>query len=179
MPRCGLVFVTWWRIERTLRAHISSHLYLYKADKLQVDGAHSALKSSFSVSVIPYYCFLQYLMKGLNERNMTLSARDSLVDLEHHRRLLEQNVARLRASLQHWQAWEIEYEGMKEEILGLGENAIRADLVVKPASLSIAENTDTCHDRRMWVRMLASQCYQDKIIYYRLKVNSFISIYSR
>lgn len=49
---------------------------------------------------------------------------DRIVDLERHRLQLEQNVAKLRASLQHWQTWEIEYEGMKEEILGLrGENS--------------------------------------------------------
>lgn len=46
--------------------------------------------------------------------------RDSFVDLEKHRLQLKQSVAKLRASLQHWQAWEIEYEGMKEEILELG-----------------------------------------------------------
>ncbi|KAK4692476.1 hypothetical protein P7C71_g4739, partial [Lecanoromycetidae sp. Uapishka_2] len=55
--------------------------------------------------------------------------RDSFVDLEKHRLQLEQNVAKLRSSLQHWQAWEIEYEGMKEDILGLGSDHTQAELV--------------------------------------------------
>ena len=45
---------------------------------------------------------------------------DGLGDLEKRRAALEDNVSRLQASLLHWQAWEIEYEGLKEEILGLG-----------------------------------------------------------
>ena len=55
--------------------------------------------------------------------------RDSFADLEKHRVKLEQNVAKLRSSLQLWQAWEIEYEGMKEEILGLRPRHTQADLV--------------------------------------------------
>ncbi|KAI9682121.1 MAG: hypothetical protein M1817_000175 [Caeruleum heppii] len=40
----------------------------------------------------------------------------SLKDVEHHRQLLEENVASLRKALRHWQVWEAEYEGLKEEI---------------------------------------------------------------
>ena len=58
-----------------------------------------------------------------------IQVRDSLVDLERYRLQLEQNVAKLRASLRHWQTWEIEYEGMKEEILELGEVHPCSDLV--------------------------------------------------
>ena len=58
-----------------------------------------------------------------------IQLRDSLVDLERYRLQLEQNVAKLRASLRHWQTWEIEYEGMKEEILELGEVHPCSDLV--------------------------------------------------
>ncbi len=61
---------------------------------------------------------------------MSESVRDSFLDLERHRLMLEQNVAKLRASLEHWQAWEIEYEGMKEDILGLGDGANSNDLVI-------------------------------------------------
>ncbi|KAI9743621.1 MAG: hypothetical protein M1818_002937 [Claussenomyces sp. TS43310] len=43
--------------------------------------------------------------------------KDSFLDLERHRQLLEANVANLRDSLQHWQTWSAEYEGLKEEIL--------------------------------------------------------------
>ena len=56
--------------------------------------------------------------------------RDSFLDLERRRLQLEQNVARLQTSLRHWQSWEIEYEGMKEEILGLGDDHDEADLVL-------------------------------------------------
>lgn len=58
-----------------------------------------------------------------------IKVRDSLVDLERYRLQLEQNVAKLRASLRHWQTWEIEYEGMKEEILELGDVHPSSDLV--------------------------------------------------
>jgi unconventional prefoldin RPB5 interactor 1 len=43
--------------------------------------------------------------------------KDSFLDLERHRQLLEENVEKLRKSLRHWQLWEAEYEGLKEEIL--------------------------------------------------------------
>ena len=55
--------------------------------------------------------------------------RDSLVDLERYRLQLEENISKLRASLRHWQTWEIEYEGMKEEILELGDVHSSSDLV--------------------------------------------------
>ena len=56
--------------------------------------------------------------------------RDSFVDLERHRLQLEQNVANLQASLRHWQQWEIEYEGLKEEIKDLGDETSQSDLVL-------------------------------------------------
>lgn len=58
-----------------------------------------------------------------------IEVSDSLDDLERYRLQLEQNVAKLQASLHHWQTWEIEYEGMKEEILELGEVHSSSDLV--------------------------------------------------
>lgn len=48
---------------------------------------------------------------------MDHQVKDSFLDLERHRQLLEDNIAKLRKSLQHWQTWEAEYEGLKEEIL--------------------------------------------------------------
>lgn len=56
--------------------------------------------------------------------------RDSFVDLERHRLLLEQNVSKLRASLRHWQQWELEYEGMKEDVLAVPDDHTPVDLVV-------------------------------------------------
>ncbi len=44
------------------------------------------------------------------------TVKDSFLDLERRRRQLEENVAKLRGLLQHWQTWEAEYEGFKEEI---------------------------------------------------------------
>ena len=57
--------------------------------------------------------------------------RDSFVDLERHRLQLEQNISKLRASLRHWQQWELEYEGMKEDILVLPDTFTPFDLVLK------------------------------------------------
>lgn len=55
--------------------------------------------------------------------------RDTLADLEKFRLELERNIAKFRASLRHWQTWQIEYEGMKEEVLELGEVHSSSDLV--------------------------------------------------
>lgn len=59
------------------------------------------------------------------------AARDSFVDLENTRLQLEENIAKLRKSLQYWQTWEAEYEGLKEEILRLGEDHSENELVSK------------------------------------------------
>ncbi len=48
---------------------------------------------------------------------MAQGPKDSFLDLERHRQLLEENIEKLRKSLRHWQLWEAEYEGLKEEIL--------------------------------------------------------------
>ena len=57
------------------------------------------------------------------------STKDSLAELERYRLQLEETVAKLRNSLRHWQTWEAEYEGMKEEIHHLGNNHTDEDLV--------------------------------------------------
>ena len=57
-----------------------------------------------------------------------MSERDTLADLERRRLQLEENVAKLRKSLRHWQQWEVEYEGMKEELLNLGNDQNQGDL---------------------------------------------------
>lgn len=61
--------------------------------------------------------------------NMAQSIKDSFLDLEKHRQLLEDNIAKLRKSLQHWQLWEAEYEGFKEEILAASPPPNREQLV--------------------------------------------------
>lgn len=57
------------------------------------------------------------------------STKDSLAELERYRLQLEESVAKLRRLLRHWQTWEAEYEGMKEEIHHLGDNHTDEDLV--------------------------------------------------
>jgi len=58
-----------------------------------------------------------------------MDVKDSFVDLERHRLRLEENLVKLRQTLQHWQTWEAEYEGLKEEILAAGGEASSTDLV--------------------------------------------------
>lgn len=50
---------------------------------------------------------------------MAQPIKDSFLDLERHRQLLEENIEKLRKTLRHWQMWEAEYEGLKEEILSV------------------------------------------------------------
>lgn len=57
-----------------------------------------------------------------------MDASRQLSDMEKTRMELEQNVSKLRASLRHWQQWEIEYEGMKEELLSLNDQHTQKDL---------------------------------------------------
>ncbi|SLM33791.1 Domain of unknown function DUF3835 [Lasallia pustulata] len=45
----------------------------------------------------------------------------NFTDLENQRLQLEENVAGLRKSLQYWQTWEAEYEGLKEEFIAFGQ----------------------------------------------------------
>ena len=55
---------------------------------------------------------------------------DGFVSVERQRLRLEDNVAALRKSLQHWRTWEAEYEGLKEEISGLGKKPAKTKLVI-------------------------------------------------
>ena len=50
---------------------------------------------------------------------MTLEVTKDVEIVERQRILLEDNLAKLTRSLRHWQTWEAEYEGLKEEILAL------------------------------------------------------------
>ncbi|KAK7550039.1 Prefoldin subunit-domain-containing protein [Phyllosticta citricarpa] len=52
---------------------------------------------------------------------MSAEARDHLSDLERQRLRLEDQLEQLRKSLRHWQTWDAEYEGLKEEIQALQE----------------------------------------------------------
>ena len=60
---------------------------------------------------------------------MAQPLKDSFLDLEKHRQLLEANIEKLKQSLRHWQTWEAEYEGLKEEILAAEPPPNRVQLV--------------------------------------------------
>ncbi|KAK0113622.1 hypothetical protein ONS95_013867 [Cadophora gregata] len=60
---------------------------------------------------------------------MAQAVKDSFLDLERHRQLLEENIEKLRKSLLHWQIWEAEYEGLKEEILSAKSTPTREELL--------------------------------------------------
>jgi unconventional prefoldin RPB5 interactor 1 len=53
----------------------------------------------------------------------------SLNDLERQRIQLEGNVRKLQESLYHWRTWEAEYDGLKEEIGSLSEDAAAEDFL--------------------------------------------------
>lgn len=65
---------------------------------------------------------------------MAQATKDSFLDLERYRLQLEDNIAKLRKSLQHWQTWDAEYDGLKEEILSVEPTPNREELI------SIARN---------------------------------------
>ncbi|GAQ08046.1 hypothetical protein ALT_5367 [Aspergillus lentulus] len=52
-----------------------------------------------------------------------------LQDLERQRLELEDNLLKLQESLYHWRTWEAEYDGLKEEISNLGDNATTTDFL--------------------------------------------------
>lgn len=69
------------------------------------------------------------------QRNQTIPTpaamapiKDSFLDLERHRQLLEDNVEKLRNALLHWQLWEAEYEALKEDVDALGPDASPEDV---------------------------------------------------
>ncbi|RHZ60098.1 prefoldin-like protein [Aspergillus thermomutatus] len=54
---------------------------------------------------------------------------DHLQDLERQRLELEGNILKLQESLYHWRTWEAEYDGLKEEINDLNDNATTSDFL--------------------------------------------------
>lgn len=54
--------------------------------------------------------------------------KDHFIDLERHRRLLEENVAKLRRALDHWRMSDAEYEQLKDEVEALPEPGSHDDL---------------------------------------------------
>ena len=58
----------------------------------------------------------------------------TLDEMEAQRQQLEENVAKLRKSLQHWRTWDAEYEGLKEELQTDVSVESEADCVRRPNS---------------------------------------------
>lgn len=56
------------------------------------------------------------------------SVKDHFIDLERHRRQLEENVAKLQKALDHWRMSDAEYEQLKDEVEALPSPASRDDL---------------------------------------------------
>ncbi|KAK7744079.1 hypothetical protein SLS53_003597 [Cytospora paraplurivora] len=56
------------------------------------------------------------------------TVKDHFLDLERHRRQLEDNVEKLRKALTHWRMCDTEYEELKEEVEAIPEPLDRADL---------------------------------------------------
>jgi unconventional prefoldin RPB5 interactor 1 len=56
------------------------------------------------------------------------SVKDHFLDLERHRRQLEENVEKLRKAITHWRMCHADYEELKEEVEAISGPADRADL---------------------------------------------------
>lgn len=55
------------------------------------------------------------------------SVKDHFLDLERHRRQLEENVEKLRKAITHWRMCDADYEELKEEVEAISGPADRAD----------------------------------------------------
>jgi unconventional prefoldin RPB5 interactor 1 len=75
-----------------------------------------------------------------------------LTEIERQRRLLEENVQKLRQSLKHWQIWEAEYEGLKEELVATGPEELTAEVVA-----DICKSYDAALVTEKEIRDLAGQ----------------------
>jgi unconventional prefoldin RPB5 interactor 1 len=56
------------------------------------------------------------------------SVRDHFLDLERHRRQLEENVEKLRKAITHWRMCDADYEELKEEVEAISGSPSRPDL---------------------------------------------------
>lgn len=56
------------------------------------------------------------------------SIKDHFLDLERHRRQLEENVEKLRKAITHWRKCDADYEELKEEVEAISGPVDRADL---------------------------------------------------
>ncbi|KAL2427159.1 hypothetical protein ABEF95_009469 [Exophiala dermatitidis] len=78
---------------------------------------------------------------------------EALARVEQQRTELESNIAKLRKALRHWQTLEIDYEGLKEEFLGLPDDASAEDCLqaardFKPESVDDKELQELLTDSK-------------------------------
>ncbi len=66
---------------------------------------------------------------------MDANLREKFSALERHRLRLEVSIQHFRETLQQWQTWEVEYEGLKEEIAGVAGEPTGEELVPEKPSL--------------------------------------------
>jgi len=67
---------------------------------------------------------------------------DTLNRIEEKRIVLEENVAKLRKALRHWQTLELDYEGLKDEFQGLSEHTTTKEQYQEAARVFGPENVD-------------------------------------
>lgn len=60
---------------------------------------------------------------------MDAKSQENISAFEHHRLRLEATIQQFYKMLQQWQTWEVEYEGLKEEIAGVAGEPTREELV--------------------------------------------------
>ncbi|KAL8866078.1 MAG: hypothetical protein Q9174_006506, partial [Haloplaca sp. 1 TL-2023] len=59
---------------------------------------------------------------------MAASGEKAVDELEHQHQRLQANVEKLKESINYWQTWEADYEGLKEELQKLSEDASASSL---------------------------------------------------
>ena len=90
---------------------LSALLFLFFASR-------GDLQASFLLLLPLSTCLLDF-----NISTMGVPDNNNLDGLERQRRELEGNVLKLQQSLYHWRTWEAEYDGLKEEISELDDDA--------------------------------------------------------
>jgi len=93
-----------------------------------------------------------------------------LTEIERQRRLLEENVQKLRQSLKHWQIWEAEYEGLKEELVATGPEQLTAEVVSE-----ICKSYDAALVTEKEIRDLAGQANPESPPRHRAQILGAIS----
>ncbi|KAM0723972.1 hypothetical protein Q7P37_000963 [Cladosporium fusiforme] len=78
--------------------------------------------------------FIKLSAFTINKHTLCDAITMELTEIELQRQKLEENVQKLRQSLRNWQTWEAEYEGLKEELVATGPEALTAEAVAEICS---------------------------------------------